>query len=61
MKARDLIKQMEDAGWVEVRQKGSHRIFQHPDFPRSIPVPDHGAKDLSKGTAHAILKQAGLR
>ncbi len=40
--------------------KGSHHIYRHPDFKRSIPVP-HPRKDLKKGTLEAIRKQAGLK
>ncbi|WP_128547158.1 type II toxin-antitoxin system HicA family toxin [Larkinella soli] len=61
MKASDLIQMLLDAGWQEVRQKGSHRIFKHPDFPRTISIPDHGKSDLKIGTLNAILKQAGLK
>ncbi|MFN5431416.1 MAG: type II toxin-antitoxin system HicA family toxin [Cyclobacteriaceae bacterium] len=29
MKAKDLIKLMEEDGWFLVRQKGSHKQFKH--------------------------------
>ncbi|MFN6088415.1 MAG: type II toxin-antitoxin system HicA family toxin [Cyclobacteriaceae bacterium] len=29
MKAKDLIKLIEEDGWFLVRQKGSHRQFKH--------------------------------
>ena len=61
MKAKELVKLLEGAGWELVRQEGSHMIFKHPDFRRPIPVPNHGNKDLKKGLVHKILKQAGLR
>ncbi|WP_257264602.1 type II toxin-antitoxin system HicA family toxin [Endozoicomonas sp. ONNA2] len=60
MKSRELIKEMEAAGWILDRVKGSHHIYRHPDFKRSIPVP-HPRKDLKKGTLEAIRKQAGLK
>jgi len=61
MKAKDLIKQLEEDGWYQVRQTGSHRIFKHPTKKETIPIPDHGKKDLKMGTLHSILKQAGLK
>ena len=61
MKAKELVKLLEEAGWVKVRQNGSHMIFEHPDYPRTVPVPNHGSKDLGKGLVLKILKQAGLR
>jgi predicted RNA binding protein YcfA (HicA-like mRNA interferase family) len=61
MKARELIKIVEDLGWYEVRQKGSHKIFQNAEQDFNIVIPDHGAKDLGVGLVSKILKQAGLK
>ncbi len=61
MKAKELIKMLENDGWYQVRQSGSHRIFKHPTKDASIPVPDHGNKDLKIGTLNFILKLAGLK
>jgi predicted RNA binding protein YcfA (HicA-like mRNA interferase family) len=49
------------AGWVEVRQSGSHKIFVHSDYRFPLPVPDHGSKEVATGTAESILKKAGLK
>ena len=59
MTARELIRRLERAGWVTVRQEGSHRHFKHRDYPFIITVPMHKG-DLAQGLALAILKQAGL-
>jgi predicted RNA binding protein YcfA (HicA-like mRNA interferase family) len=59
MKARELIRLLEQAGWVAVRSRGSHRTFKHADTPELITVPLHSG-DLKKGLERAILKQAGL-
>ncbi|HKI98222.1 MAG TPA: type II toxin-antitoxin system HicA family toxin [bacterium] len=59
MTARELIRRLERGGWIEVRQKGSHRHFKHADHPFIITVPVHKG-DLGTGLARAILKQAGL-
>ena len=47
-------------GWYQVRQTGSHRIFKHPFKKATIPIPDHGKKDIKIGTLKAILKQAEI-
>jgi predicted RNA binding protein YcfA (HicA-like mRNA interferase family) len=60
MKTSELIKMLTTAGWEEVRQKGSHKIFRHPNHPSNISVPEHGKKDLGKGLVKAILREAGL-
>lgn len=59
MSSRDLIKELEAAGWVLVRSKGSHHVFRHPGFGHSITVP-HPKKDLGSGLVKAIKKQAGI-
>lgn len=33
MKVRELIKLIEDDGWVQARQRGSHRQFIHAVKP----------------------------
>ncbi|WP_087019235.1 type II toxin-antitoxin system HicA family toxin [Thaumasiovibrio subtropicus] len=59
MKSRDLIKEVEAAGWVLVRVKGSHHQFKHPDHKLPLTIP-HPKKDLGMGLVKAIKKQAGL-
>lgn len=60
MNSAELIKQMEQAGWVLRGVKGSHHIFTHPERPGHLSVP-HPRKDLGVGLAHKLLKQAGLK
>lgn len=60
MKAKELIKLAEKAGWKLDRIHGSHHIFLHPEKPYRLSIPVHGNKDLGKGIAHKLLKQAGL-
>ncbi|KAB7728014.1 addiction module toxin, HicA family [Rudanella paleaurantiibacter] len=61
MNAAEVIRLLEDKGWSEVRQKGSHRIFKHPEKQSIISVPIHGSKDIATGTLKSILKTAGLK
>ena len=61
MKAKELIKILEQNGWEESRQRGSHKIFKNDDFSINISVPDHGNKDLGKGLVNTILKETGLK
>ena len=60
MKSSDLIKLLEQEGWVHSRTNGSHHNFKHPDRSNLITVP-HPEKDLPKGTSRKILKQAGIK
>jgi predicted RNA binding protein YcfA (HicA-like mRNA interferase family) len=60
MKARDVIKLLEDDGWVHVRTRGSHRHYKHPVKPRLVTVAGHLNVDVPAGTLKNILRQAEL-
>jgi predicted RNA binding protein YcfA (HicA-like mRNA interferase family) len=59
MKSAAVIRDLEAAGWVLNRVRGSHHVFRHPARPGSVVVP-HPKKDLGTGLLAAIRKQAGL-
>jgi predicted RNA binding protein YcfA (HicA-like mRNA interferase family) len=61
VKVRDVIKMLEDDGWFEVRQRGSHRQFKHPSKPGLVTVAGKPGDDLAPGTLNSVLKQAGLK
>ncbi len=61
MKVRDVLKLIEDDGWFQVAQKGSHRQFKHPVKPGRVTVAGHPSQEMDKGTFSNILKQAGLK
>ena len=56
-----MIKLIEQDGWRQVRQKGSHRQFHHPAKPGTVTVSGHRNEDLRDKTQAAIFRQAGLR
>lgn len=59
MKSVGLIRELQKAGWVLDRVRGSHHVFKHPTRPGRVVVP-HPKKDLGTGLVAAIRKQAGL-
>jgi predicted RNA binding protein YcfA (HicA-like mRNA interferase family) len=61
MKIRDIIKILESYGWKQVRMKGSHRQFRHPDRPGTVTIAGKTNADIPPGTLASVLKQAGLR
>ena len=61
MKVRDVIKMLEDDGWFEVRERGSHRQFKHASKPGLVTVAGKPGDDLAPGTLNSVLKQAGLK
>lgn len=59
LKPRQLIRVLERAGWYQKRQTGSHVIMVNEKLRKAIPIPIHN-KDLKTGTAHGLIKRAGL-
>ena len=60
VRPRQLIRALERAGFFVHHIRGSHHYLRHPDRPGVlITVPDN-TSDLKRGTARAILRQAGL-
>lgn len=46
-------------GFREVRQRGSHRQYRHPDG-RGTTVPFHGGRDISPTLLRKIARDVGL-
>lgn len=51
----ELIKKLEEAGFLLVGTRGSHQKYRHPDGRMTI-VP-HPKKDLGKGLVQKILRK----
>ncbi len=57
--APEAIKALEKAGFVLVRQSGSHKIFRNKDGQR-VTVPYHSGMDLHPMILKSVLKDADL-
>jgi predicted RNA binding protein YcfA (HicA-like mRNA interferase family) len=60
LKPRQLIRILETLGFIEVRQRGSHKQFRHPDG-RMTTVPDHKGRDISPLLLRKIADDIGMR
>jgi len=60
MKVREVLRLLNDDGWILVRTRGSHRQFKHPIKRTLVTVPGKESKDLLPKTLASILRQAGL-
>lgn len=61
MKYREIVKTIEDDGWYQVRQKGSHRAYKHNLKAGIVTIAFHRINDeIPMGTLNSILKQAKL-
>lgn len=56
--AREILRRLLKAGFVEVRQSGSHKVLRHPDGRMTYIAMHPG--DMPTGTFQGILKQAGI-
>ncbi len=61
MKIRDVIKLIEQDGWYQVRQRGSHRQYKHPHKTGLVTIAGKLNDDIAPGTMNSILKQVRLK
>jgi tRNA nucleotidyltransferase (CCA-adding enzyme) len=59
MHPRKVVKLLKVHGFVHIRQKGSHAVYEHPAGGRQVIVPMH-AKTMPRGTMMHVLAVAGL-
>jgi len=59
LRPREVMAVLASLGFVEVRQRGSHKQFRHADG-RGTTVPDHGGRDISPVLIRQIAKDIGL-
>ncbi len=59
LRAREVIRALERAGFTLHHQTGSHAILYKTGHPRPVSVPMHPG-DLKRGLLMGILKDAGL-
>ena len=56
LSAEELILILKKLGFEEIRQRGSHRYFKHPDG-RATVVPIHPRRDIGRGLLRKILRE----
>jgi predicted RNA binding protein YcfA (HicA-like mRNA interferase family) len=59
LKPQEVINILESLGFVEVRQKGSHKQFRHEDG-RGTTVPFHKGRDISPRLLRQIASDINL-
>jgi predicted RNA binding protein YcfA (HicA-like mRNA interferase family) len=59
LRANELIRALEGAGFQIIRQRGSHVRMKHPDG-RIVTVPVHPGQDIGRGLLRKILRDAEL-
>lgn len=61
MKTKDLIKKIEEDGWVFKRVKGDHRMYYKAGARRPLVIPGKMSDEIPIGTLQSILREAGLK
>ncbi len=59
LKSSELHKLIRQNGWVHIRTRGSHYIYEKGK--QIYPVPFHGVKEMGKGIETKIKKEMGLK
>ena len=59
LKPREVSALLESWGFMEIRQKGSHKQYRHVD-DRQTTVPFHAGRDISPILLKQIAKDIGL-
>jgi len=59
VKPRQVIRFLENNGFVLDHTSGSHFVYYHPTSRRRAVVPQHN-RDLPKGTLMSLLREAGF-
>ena len=60
LKVREVIRELEKAGWLHVRTKGDHRVFRYSDGRITV-ISGKLGDDVRPGTYQAILKQTKIK
>ena len=59
LKPREVVALLAGLGFAEVRHRGSHKQYRHPDG-RGTTVPFHSGRDISPTLLRKIAKDIGL-
>ncbi len=59
LKPKEVAAILEKLGFVEIRQRGSHKQYRHTDGRRTT-VPFHGGRDISPILLRQVAKDIGL-
>ena len=59
LKPQEVIARLERLGFVEVRQRGSHKQFRHADG-RATTVPFHKGRDVSPILLRQVARDIGM-
>ncbi|HDL19897.1 MAG TPA: type II toxin-antitoxin system HicA family toxin [Nitrospirae bacterium] len=54
----EAVRKFQRAGWMVVRQKGSHVMLIKPGYQWTLSIPQHS--ELGPGLLRKLIRQAGI-
>jgi len=60
LKASEIIKILQQHGFILVSQRGSHQKWRNDDTGKQVIVPYHKGKQLPVGTLRSIIEGSGI-
>lgn len=60
MKYKEFHRIIKQAGWIEIRQEGSHKIYSKSGYPNKS-VPYHGSKEIPEPMRRRLCKEMGIK
>ncbi|WP_448560606.1 type II toxin-antitoxin system HicA family toxin [Trichothermofontia sp.] len=60
LSAQEVCKILEQHGFIQIRQRGSHIIMQKRNEGSTITVPIPNYAEIRLGTLQSIIRQSGL-
>ena len=55
---KEAVRKFQKAGWLAVRQKGSHVMMTKPSYQWTLSIPQHS--ELGPGLLRKLLRQADI-
>ncbi len=58
LRGRQVVRALEEAGWRQDRQRGSHVVMLHQGSNVSLSIPQH--RTVAPGTLRALIRLSGM-
>ncbi len=54
----EAVRKFQKAGWIAIRQKGSHVMMTKPGYQWTLSIPQHS--ELGPGLLRKLISQSGI-
>jgi predicted RNA binding protein YcfA (HicA-like mRNA interferase family) len=60
LSGEEVVRRLKRLGMIQDHGSGGHIVMRNPSTDKMSDVPQHGSRDIKKGTLNAILKQLSI-